>query len=387
MPQDPRDDLLLCCLRRANSDAVWGRESHTVQATLRAMRQLVTQLGLVGVDPKLPPLGPYPVNDGFGIRVAIGMLLKSLSPGRHSSTYQQFETIRKLRAGYSNVFMASVQGTQSLRTVGGDRVKHYLTQSPTQSLWFERFSQGCLRRMGQDVRKDWAITLPAMHALHQLLLEEWEQATSEEGREEIATCGAFIMVAFCGSLRGNETFLLDLAGLRKYLQDLKDENHVIVPLLGRYKGEQHTRFHLMPLAATTDSGLRVREWLTRLVQVRERQGLVRGPAFQDKKGGILNPRLIEGQLMDRLQMVKETQAGIIPADVDCHEHFGISRSFRRGATSVARTRGIKDKYVELINRWRKFEDARGRQPSLPMVEHYSDVQQLIPELVKFSQGL
>jgi hypothetical protein len=119
MPQDPRDDLLLCCLRRANLDAMWGRESHTVQAALWAMRQLMTQLSLVGLDPKLPPLGPYHVSDSFRMRVAIGMLLKSLFPGRHNSTYQQFETIRKLRAGYSNVFMASLQGTQSLRTVGG----------------------------------------------------------------------------------------------------------------------------------------------------------------------------------------------------------------------------------------------------------------------------
>lgn len=266
-------------------------------------------------------------------------------------------------------------------------MKHYLTQSPTQSLWFERFSQGCLRRMGQDVRKDWAIMLGAMHALQQLLAEEWENAITEEAKEEVATCGAFIMVAFCGSLRGNEAFLVDLAGLRKYLKDLQNEHFVIVPLLGRCKGEQHTRFHLMPLAARTDSGLRVREWLVRLVQVRERRGQLRGPAFQDRRGGILCSRQLEGFLMDRLQLVKDTQAGIIPADVECFEHFGISRSFRRGATSTARTRGVQDKHVELINRWRRFEDARGRQPSLPMVEHYSDIQQLVPELVKFSQAL
>jgi hypothetical protein len=102
---------------------------------------------------------------------------------------------------------------------------------------------------------------------------------------------------------------------------------------------------------------------------------------------ILCSRQLEGFLMDRLQLVKDTQAGIIPADVECFEHFGISRSFRHGATSTARTRGVQDKHVELINRWRRFEDARGRQPSLPMVEHYSDIQQLVPELVKFSQAL
>jgi hypothetical protein len=28
------DTLLLCCIRRANLDAVWGREPHTVAATL-----------------------------------------------------------------------------------------------------------------------------------------------------------------------------------------------------------------------------------------------------------------------------------------------------------------------------------------------------------------
>ena len=27
---DAKDDLLLCCIRRANLDAVWGRETHTV---------------------------------------------------------------------------------------------------------------------------------------------------------------------------------------------------------------------------------------------------------------------------------------------------------------------------------------------------------------------
>jgi hypothetical protein len=43
-------------------------------------------------------------------------LLKSREPGRYAP-YQQFETIRKLRAGFSNVFMASLEGSSSLRTM------------------------------------------------------------------------------------------------------------------------------------------------------------------------------------------------------------------------------------------------------------------------------
>jgi hypothetical protein len=381
------DDLLLCCIRRANLDAVWGRETHTVEATLRSLSQLTRQLALVGLTPDLPPLGPYPVADLCGVRVAVGMLLKSLEPGRHRASYQQFETIRKLRAGYSNVYMVSLVGIQSLRTIGGDRAKHYLTQCPTQSLWFERFSRGCLTRMGQDVRQDWAITLGAMNALMLSLEQAWTRATTLEGRDEVASCAAYAVVAFCGSFRGNEVFLVDLAGLRRFLRELAGETFVIIPLLGRYKGEQHSRYHLAPLAAQTDSGLQVRVWIQRLVQVRERQGQTHGPAFQDGKGNILSSSKMEGSLVEYLQAVKDTQPGVIPPEVDCGEHFGISRSFRRGATSAARARGVDDRQVELINRWRKVESAKGRHPSLPMIEHYSDIQALVPEMVKFSQAL
>jgi hypothetical protein len=43
--------------------------------------------------------------------------------------------------------------------------------------------------------------------------------------------------------------------------------------------------------------------------------------------------------------------------------------------------------VKLINRWRTVEKAKGRKPSLPMHEHYSDIVILVPEMVKFSLGL
>ncbi len=271
-----------------------------MQATLRAVTQLTTQLRHVGLEPALPALGPHPVEDCCGLRVAIAMLLKSLEPGRYHATYQQFETIRKLRAGFSNVYMASVIGSQAMRTVGGDRVKHYLTYSPMQSLWFERFSQGCLRRMGQDVRQDWAITLAAMGALMQCFDRDWEVATTWEQRNEIAVCAAYSVIAFCGSFRGNKVFLVDLAGLRKYWRELEGQEHAIVPLLGRYKGEQHSRYHLVPMAVRTNSGLEVKLWIDRLVRVKEEKGHMQGPAFQDGRGVLVSARWLEGKIMDQL---------------------------------------------------------------------------------------
>jgi hypothetical protein len=112
----------------------------------------------------------------------------------------------------------------------------------------------------------------------------------------------------------------------------------------------------------------VRKWLEHLALVWEQAGYHQGPAFCDPKGSLLESQVIEGALAEWLQRVKESRPGVIPNDVDCYEHFGISSSFRRGATSTARTRGVDDKHVEMINRWRNFEV-------------------LLPEMLKFLEAL
>jgi len=284
--------------------------------------------------------------------------------------------------------MASVQGTSSLRSFGGDRAKHFLTDSPTQSLFFEHFLLGCVCRMGQEVRQNWAITLPTVHALLDCLEAEWNSELGQSQLEMVGMLGAFVVIAFCGSFRGNEVFLVDLFGVIKYLNSAEvEEGAVIEPLLGRFKGETGERYHLTPLAAVTSSGIQVKLWLKRIVEIKEKRFCTHGPLFGDGKGAILKAKVKEMGLMDRLQSIKDTQPGIIPSDVNVYEDFGISQSFRRRATSTARIRGVNDKYVKLINRWQSFEDAKGRRPTLSMQDHYSDIQILLPELLKFSLAL
>jgi len=275
----PQDSFLLCCVRRANLDAVWGRESNTVNATLRGVWQLVNLWRVAHIPVKLPARGPFPVGESFGLGVAVGMLIKSLEPGRYSKTYQQFETIQKLRAAYSNLHMSSLEGVTSLQTVGGKTAKMSPALLPTNSLWFERFAEGCLKRMGQDVRQDWALPLPVLHAILEILEVEWHRADCWADRHRVTCAGAFSEVAFCGSFRGNEVFLTDLFGLSKYLADLGQETFVIIPLLGRYKGESHHRYHLTPMTAETDSGIQVRTWIS--------QGCVSRPLPVPDTGGLL----------------------------------------------------------------------------------------------------
>jgi len=101
-------------------------------------------------------------------------------------------------------------------------------------------------------------------------------------KEVIKLLGDYTFIAFCGSLQGNEVFLVDLYGNKKYLASPEVEDGVvIIPLLGRFKGKTGDRYHLTPLAATTLSGIWVKLWVSRLVETKEGHGQMRGPLFSN----------------------------------------------------------------------------------------------------------
>jgi hypothetical protein len=389
LPHSLKDNLTMCCIRRINLDALWGKETSTVDSTARAVRQTVSLLAPLGIQPQYPALGPFPLDDTLGYGVAIAMLLKSLEPGRYD-TYQQFATIRKLRAGFHNVYMSSSVGAMSLRTVGGDKGKHFLNTCPTHSSWFENFAVGCLRRMGQEVRQDRAVSLLVMHELMAIWGREWTSTTDPHQKLRLASLAAYCVICFCGSFRGPEVFLVDLFGLRKYLASPRHSSelaYVIIPLLGKVKNEIGERYHLTPLCSVTSSGLKVELWVRRLVEAHAAFQRFQGPAFCTRSGMPAYIRDYELDILDRLHLIQQHHPELIPPDVQVFEEYGISRSFRRGSTSEARSRAVQENDINLANRWRVFEQARGRRPRLSMADHYSDIRLLIPALLRYSSAL
>ncbi len=353
----------------------------------RGVRQTLELWYQLDIPPTYPHLGPFPVDDQQGYAVTIAMLMKSKEPGRYAHC-QQFETIRKLRAAYTNVYMASVVRASSLRTISRDRAKNFLNECPTHSLWFERFAEGCLGHMGQIVKQDMAISLPVMHALMKSFEEDWSRATRLSDKHHIARLAAFSVTAICGSFRGPEVFLVDLFGLRKYLTEVKvsgETEFVVIPLLGHFKNEVGEQYHLTPLAAVTTSGFNVKSWLECLVQVREEQHKVNGPEFTSKDGNLASSKDYEFDILSRLQDNQSQNPNLIPADVNVLEEYGISYSFCRGSTSEARSRGVDNRDVKMVNRWRDFENAK--RPRMSMQDHYSDIRILIPLLIKYSIAL
>jgi hypothetical protein len=160
------------------------------------------------------------------------MLTKSAEPGRYKN-HTQFETIRKLRLAYSNLYHASADGSGSMATLGRDSAKTFLSTCPSHSLWFERFAKGCLQRMGQEIRQNLAMSIRVLLALLDLLEREWQADPTLHGKEVKVYLGAFSVIAYGGLFRGNEVFLTNLYGLSKYTQNPLFENgsrYVIIPL-------------------------------------------------------------------------------------------------------------------------------------------------------------
>ena len=384
------DKYLLQSIRRVNLDALWDREAGTVSGNLSKIVdtvRLAEELGLR--QPPLSPIGPYPVEDVFGHGTALVMVRLSQEAGRNDRRYKQFGTIRKLRTAAMNQWGVTVPAAGfGASLLAEKKTTRVVSMCPTQSDWFRRFSNGCRDRMGEKSVVNKAISREIMHAV----MNECEQrVTRQRGAEQSLTISVatYLVVSFCASLRGPEGFMMCLGGLRDNLFRGKsgDRNaHVVVPLQGRFKGENGERYHLLPIPAVTETGFAPRKWLERLVYIREQEGITNGPAFCGK-GKLEVARMgdYEEVFFDLLETVMEDQPGLFDKDCSIRDWYGLFRSLRRGSTSLATSLKVPKEILDLMNRWNKVEQARGKRVNLPMHEHYTDIEFLVTLYLDYCQ--
>jgi hypothetical protein len=126
--------------------------------------------------------------------------------------------------------------------------------------------------------------------------------------------------------------------VRKYFGDGATEpRHVTWYLIGRFKRGQQ---NFLPVAAVTGSGLRIREWVERLLKEKETTGVISGFVFLRKDGKTDRAADFEEALTERLEWIQQNTTGFIPVTIDLWAEFGITRSMRRGATPEVLMRGL-----------------------------------------------
>ena len=129
------DIMLVAYIRRAYLDAFWAREPSTVGAT-RRKRAKIGKLGdSMGLTNLFPATSSFPVEDTMVMRIAVCMLQRSLDKDKYWEN-MQFETVRKLRFAYSNIWHSSRQ-TLTTSVMARDIKKTYVTFCSTCGLWFE----------------------------------------------------------------------------------------------------------------------------------------------------------------------------------------------------------------------------------------------------------
>jgi hypothetical protein len=388
-----RDDLLMRCIRRANLDAFWSREAETVRGNLGNLKSMCAKAQLVGLDANwfYPPMGPLPVQDNVGMGLAVCVLLRTLDPGINERTIQ-FNTAAGARTAYNNMWHASAEGGKGA-VVARETAKLFVTTAPALSDWFERFMLGAHKRMGDKHVPDLAISIDVLLELMSRCEVELKNAgNNEAARGEVILFATFCVVGFCCALRGEELPLMDLAGTRKHYHagmSLTDpmKQHCVVALLGRFKTETGEKYHLMPLVLETASGLKPALWICRMVEWYEREGVTSGPVFRRDEGQRIRSGAYDFALGTRLSVIQLDRPDLINPSVEVYERIKARRSLRRGSDSQALAQNVNPQDIDINNRWRSFEQAKGRKPKLRMQHHYADVMLILPALLRYSRPL
>ncbi len=198
---------------------------------------------------------------------------------------------------------------------------------------------------------------------------------------------AFVVIGFCASLRGEEVPLISLKGLRQYWRETMSHKFLMITLRGKFKGEHNLRWHMVPIVDETRSGIQVRKWVQRLVFLRGRMdGGKEGPLFLNDRGRQAKLSDYNGRFREFLELARQETPSAFSSKLDM-EDYSLRRSMRRGATTQAHNNKVPTATIELINRWRKRERAKGAEPGLDMRQVYTQALSATETTLEFSRSL
>lgn len=386
---DPRDEYTITCIRRASLDAMWARAPSTVRANLNRIRlDYSASVELFSIHDPMPNLGWERLEDRVGMGIAIVTLHSSLRPGKYCR-HLQYDSMRKTPTWYGHVHRGGAAYSR-LTLFAQDERKVKTSTSPTDGEWFQRFKLGAKLRMGQIRKQDEALTPGIIRALDEVAEEEWASAPTAREEEEIEATMSMVILTFCAALRGEEVSLVSLTGLLTFWEETTKQDpcpHIMVTLHGKFKGENGVRWHCIPIALRTKSGLPVGKWIARLVKRRVfEQGIDGGWLFRNVNGSRRRFGVYDPKLLDLLEKVK-THFPTEIHRVTQIEDFSLWRSGRRGAITEAANQKIDVHILDLMGRWRKKEAAKGTEPGLPMRQVYTQMRSVFPAMLTFSGAM
>lgn len=240
--------------------------------------------------------------------------------------------------------------------------------------------------MGQDWRPNQAMSQELLHEVLKVAGLRILDAVTPREHNRCIVFHAYVVVTYVVSLRGSEGLLLDLVGLIRQWEK-GDGSCVVVALLGKIKGKHHERCHLLPSVTVTQSGVKVAESLERLIASKGRNGFHDGPAISDEKGEAYSSRAIDDCLHEILEDLFDEKPTLFPPNIgdkeELKKRFQAFRTFRRTSDTQAVEMKVAQDDIDVVNRWKSIEKAKGLRPSRPMRQHYADVSLLLKPFLRY----
>ena len=157
--QSYQDNRILGYIRRVNLDLIWSRAPGTIASVRDNVKMIIKMWRELGISIDLPSLGPWPIHDRVGFRVALAQVRYSQRPGSNLNTHLQFDSVRKLRTAYSHLHgIASCINDADPRGFKGMKGEVFMmTNCPTDSKFFQHFTRGLLLRLGRQTKSNWGL--------------------------------------------------------------------------------------------------------------------------------------------------------------------------------------------------------------------------------------
>lgn len=255
--------------------------------------------------------------------------------------------------------------------------------------------------MGDEQRTNKALSIPLLKALLRSIEENIRHAEEPGDKHAWIIVSCYVAVCYVISLRGNEAFLLDLGGLQRHWQ-FKNEESFIIALRGKIKGEKHDLEHLIPCINTTSTGIPVKAIVKRLMKFQKLRNRVKGPALTDYSGKTMSASQVDQFLLECLSEIYSNDKSLFPIDIQRklngkeHEsqsilklHYSCFRTFRR--TSNTRAKEVQDRLkdddIDIVNRWRAKESAKGKRPTNKMRQHYAEIEVLPRPFLRYTKAM
>jgi hypothetical protein len=131
-----------------------------------------------------------------------------MDPGVTESNVQ-FETVRKMKSAFANIYQASVDSVSTAVIGGNEGEKQLVMGVPIYHGWYDRDKTGMHHRMGDKVVQDYGLSRKTAIALQEMTEEEWRTARLEAGKRlEIAQLACFVFLGYARALRGVRNYFL-----------------------------------------------------------------------------------------------------------------------------------------------------------------------------------